>query len=150
VKGSATVGGPNGHRSNGSEIEGRPDPQLKAGVPDRVPNGVARRGARRVQTECPTGPDGVARWGVRRGRTRCPAGWADGVGRRGGQTGCPTGPNGVPDGARRDAQQGRTRCAKGGQTWWPDGMPDGARRVPRHFLNATSSATSFLNAMSPV
>jgi hypothetical protein len=40
VKGSATVGGPNGHRSNGSEIEGRPNPQLKPGGPD----GGARRG----------------------------------------------------------------------------------------------------------
>jgi hypothetical protein len=33
-------------------------------------------------------------------------------------------------------------------------VPDGAKRVPRHrprhFLNATSSATSFLNAMSLV
>jgi hypothetical protein len=65
--------GPNGHRSNGSEIEGRPDPRLKAGVPDGMPDGgrtgcptgwpdgVARRGARRGQTECPTGPDGARR-----------------------------------------------------------------------------------------
>jgi hypothetical protein len=83
VKGSATVGGPNGHRSNGSEIEGRPDPQFKTGVPDGVPDGVARRGARQV--------------------------------------------------ARR-----------GGQTGWPDGVPNRAGR------GATSSATSFLNAMSPV
>jgi hypothetical protein len=82
------VGGPNGHRSNGSEIEGRPDARLKTGVP----NGVARRGAQRGRTGCPTG----------------------------GQTGCLV------------------------------GVPDGAKRVPRHFLNATSSATSFLNAMSPV
>jgi hypothetical protein len=52
MKGSATVGGPNGHRSNGLEIEGRPDPRLKAGVPDGVPDGVARRGGQ-------TGPDGV-------------------------------------------------------------------------------------------
>jgi hypothetical protein len=36
VKGSATVGGPNGHRSNGSDIEGRPDPRLNAGVEERV------------------------------------------------------------------------------------------------------------------
>jgi hypothetical protein len=57
VKGSATVGGPNGHRSNGSEIEGRPDPRLKAGVPDGVPDGVARQGG---QTGWPDGvPDGV-------------------------------------------------------------------------------------------
>jgi hypothetical protein len=39
VKSNATVGGPNGHRSNGSEIEGRPDPRLKTGVPDGMPNG---------------------------------------------------------------------------------------------------------------
>jgi hypothetical protein len=44
------VEGPNGHRSNGSEIEGRPDPRLKTGVPDGVPDGVARRGAQRGQT----------------------------------------------------------------------------------------------------
>jgi hypothetical protein len=82
-EGSTTVGGPNGHRSNGSEIEGRPDPRLKAGMPDGVPDWVARRGARRGQTECLDGvPDGArrsARWG---------------------QTGCL---DGVPDGARRSA-----------------------------------------------
>jgi hypothetical protein len=63
VKGSATVGGLNGHRSNGSEIEGRPDPRLETRVPDvgarRGPNGV---------------PDGV------------PDGWPDGVPDKG-QTG---------------------------------------------------------------
>jgi hypothetical protein len=137
-EGSATVGGPNGHRSNGSEIEGRPDPRLKAGVPDG-----ARRGG---QTGCPTGLDGVPRRGARRGQT----GWPDGVARRGarrGWTGCPTGPDGV---ARRGA---RRVARRGGHTGCPMG-PDGARRVPRHwprqFLNATSSATSFLNAMLPV
>jgi hypothetical protein len=83
-EGNATVGGPNGHRSNDSEIEGRPDPRLKAGVLDGVPDG---------------------------GRTGCQTGWPDGVDRRG-QTGCPTGPNGVPDGwpdgvARRGARQGQ-------------------------------------------
>jgi hypothetical protein len=86
VKGSATVGGPNGHQSNGSEIEGRPDPRLKAGVPD----GVARRSARQGQTRCLDGvPDGAGR-GARRVAKRCS------------QTGCPTGgqtgwPEGVPD-----------------------------------------------------
>jgi hypothetical protein len=67
------VEGPNGHRSNGSEIEGRPDPRLKMGVLDGVPDGVARRGARRVARRCgqtgyPTGPDGVPD-GARRGET---------------------------------------------------------------------------------
>jgi hypothetical protein len=68
VKGSATVGGPNGHRSNSSEIEGQPDPRLETGVPDRgarwgpdgVPDGIPDGG----QTGCPTGgqtgwPDGM-------------------------------------------------------------------------------------------
>jgi hypothetical protein len=101
-EGSATVGGPNGHRSNGSEIEGRPDPRLKAGVPDGVPDRVAKRGARRGQAGCPTGAGRGARRG---GQT----GWADGVPDRArrsvrrGQTGCSTGPDGVPDGARRGA-----------------------------------------------
>jgi hypothetical protein len=72
VKGSATVGGPNGHRSNGSEIEGRPDPRLKAGVPDGVPDG----GRKGCQTGCPTGAGRGARRG---GQT----GWPDGVARRG-------------------------------------------------------------------
>jgi hypothetical protein len=36
--------GGNGHRSNGSEIEGRPDPRLKTRVPDGVPDGRAGRG----------------------------------------------------------------------------------------------------------
>jgi hypothetical protein len=124
VKGSTTVRGPNGHRSNGSEIEGRQDPRLKAGVLDGVPSGVGRRGG---QTGCLDGVLDGARRGAQRGRTGCPTG---------GQTGWPDGvPNGWPDGVPNG---------------WPDGVLDGARRVPRHFLNATSSATSFLNAMSPV
>jgi hypothetical protein len=157
VKGSTTVGGPNGHRSNGSEIEGRPDPRLKAGVPNGVldgagrgarrdgqtgwPDGVVRWGARRGQMECPTGPDGVARRGARRG----PDGVPGGVGRRGGQTGC-------RDEARRSARRGQTGCPTG-----PDGVPDGwpdgvarwgARRVARRGARrgqtgATSLATSF-------
>jgi hypothetical protein len=64
------VGGPNGHRSNGSEIEGRPDPRLKAGVSDGVRTGCPTGG----QTVWPDGvpdgwPDRVARWGARRGQT---------------------------------------------------------------------------------
>jgi hypothetical protein len=85
VKGSATVGGLNGHRSNGSEIEGRPDPRLKTGVP-----AGARRSARR-------GLDG----GARRG----PDGVPDRAG-RGGQTGWPPGPDRVPNGAGRGGQTG--------------------------------------------
>jgi hypothetical protein len=94
VKGSATVGGPNGHRSNGSEIEGRPDPRLKTGVPDEVPDGVPNRG-----------------------RTGCLTGWPDGMSRRGGQTGCPTGPDGVPDGWPNGvASWGARQVARRGQT----------------------------------
>jgi hypothetical protein len=38
--GQRAVGGPNGHRFNGSEIEGRPDPRLETRVPDGVPDGL--------------------------------------------------------------------------------------------------------------
>jgi hypothetical protein len=38
------VGGPNRHRSNGSEIEGQPDPRLETRVPDGVLDGRAGRG----------------------------------------------------------------------------------------------------------
>jgi hypothetical protein len=77
VKDSATVGGPNGHRSNGSEIEGRPDPRLETRVPDGGRTGVPDRGRTGCQTGCPTGsqtrwPDGVARRGARRGQMECP------------------------------------------------------------------------------
>jgi hypothetical protein len=68
------VRGPNGHRSNGSEIEGRPDPRLET----REPN----RGARRGLDGMPDGVPDEAGRGARR------------VARRGGQTGCPTGPDG--------------------------------------------------------
>jgi hypothetical protein len=62
----------------------------------------------------------------------------------GSKQGCRTGSG---RGARRVARRcGQTGCPTGGQIGWPDGVPDGARRVPRHFL----TATSFLNAMSPV
>jgi hypothetical protein len=89
-------------------------------------DGVARRGARRGQT-------GVPRWGARRGQTECPTG-LDGV------------PNGAGWGARQVARRcGQTGCLTGGETGWPDGVLDGAKRVPRHFLNATSSATSFFD-----
>jgi hypothetical protein len=52
----------------------------------------------------------------------------------GGQTECPTGPDGVPNGAGRGARRGQT-----------DAMLSATS-----FFIATSSATSFLNAMSPV
>jgi hypothetical protein len=86
------VGGPNGHRSNGSEIEGRPDPRLKMGVPDGMPDGG--------RTGWPDGVPDRARWSARHGQTGCPTG-PDGVS-NGGQLGCPTGgqmgwPDGVPD-----------------------------------------------------
>jgi hypothetical protein len=34
------VGGPNGHRSNGSEIEGQSDRRLETRVPDEVLDGL--------------------------------------------------------------------------------------------------------------
>jgi hypothetical protein len=77
VKGSATVGGPNGHQSNSSEIEGQPDPRLET----RVPDGGARRGPDGVpdegQTGCLTGPDGVPN-GAGRDARRGPDGVPDG------------------------------------------------------------------------
>jgi hypothetical protein len=60
-----------------------------------------------------------------------------------GQTGWP---DGEPDGvARRGGQTGS-------QTGWPDRWPDGVARrgARRGQTGAMSSATSFLNAMSPV
>jgi hypothetical protein len=98
VKGSATVGGPNGHRSNGSEIEGRPDPQLETRVPDRVPDGRARWGSSDggQDERLPNlwlqimVPDAVPNGGPDGGRTG---------GQTGCQTGCPTGPDRVPDGS---------------------------------------------------
>jgi hypothetical protein len=98
VKGSATVEGPNGHRSNGSEIEGRPDTRLET----RVPDGGARRG-----------PDGVAKRGAQPG---WPNGVPDGAkrGARRGQTECPTGPDGVPNRAGRGARRVARRVAKQG------------------------------------
>jgi hypothetical protein len=75
VKGSATVRGPNGYRSNGSEIEGQPDPRLKTEVPDGGRTGMPDGGRTGCQTGCPTGwPDGGARRGARRGQTGCPTG----------------------------------------------------------------------------
>jgi hypothetical protein len=124
VKGSATVGGPNGHRSNSSEIEGRPDPQLETRVPDGVPNRRAGRGRSDggqderlpnlwLQIMVPDGvpdggPDGVLDGGPMRGQT------------------------GGPTRARRGARWGQTECSMGAMS------------------SAMSSATSFLNAMSPV
>jgi hypothetical protein len=61
--------GPNGHRSNGSEIEGQPDPRLETRVPDGVPDG-GRTGARRgCQTGAKRDAQRVARRGARRGQT---------------------------------------------------------------------------------
>jgi hypothetical protein len=83
--GHPMVRGPNGHRSNCSEIEGRPDPRLETKVLDGVPDGRARRGCSdgghderlpnlRLQIMVPDGvPDG-ARQSARRGLTEYPTG----------------------------------------------------------------------------
>jgi hypothetical protein len=130
VKGSATVRGPNGHRSNSSEIEGRPDPRLETRMSDGVPDGRARRGSSTVDRMNACQIYGSKSWC----RTGCEMGCemgcsigSDGgpdTGPDGGETGCQMGPDGVLDGARRGARRGQT--------------------------GAMSSATSFLNAMFPV
>jgi hypothetical protein len=126
VKGSATVRGPNGHRSNSSEIEGRPDPRLETRMSDGVPDGRARRGSSTVDRMNACQIYGSKSWC----RTGCEMGCSIGsdggpdTGPDGGETGCQMGPDGVLDGARRGARRGQT--------------------------GAMSSATSFLNAMFPV
>jgi hypothetical protein len=116
VKDNATVGGPNGHRSNGSEIEGRPDPRLETRVPDGVPDGRARQGSLTADMMNACQIYGSKSW--------CPTGCPTGAGRGSGRgldgvpDGCPTGPDGRPD-------RGPDRVL--------DGVPDWARREPCHF-----------------
>jgi hypothetical protein len=107
VKGSTTVGGPNGHRSNGLEIEGRPDPRLKTSVPDEVPDGRARRGSSTT--------DRMNACQIYSSKSWCRTGCSTGAGR--GPDGVP---DGVPDGAGRGARRGPDRV--------PDWVPDGARQ----------------------
>jgi hypothetical protein len=101
------------------------------------------RGARRGPDGCQTGwPDGGGQTEGQTGPDGVLEGWPDGVARRGarrGQKECMTGPDGVPNGAGRGARRGL------------DGVPNGAGQGARQGqTDAMSSATSFLNAMSPV
>jgi hypothetical protein len=111
VKGSATVGGPNGHRSNGSEIEGRRDPRLETRVPDGVPDRRARRDSSMADRMNACQIYGSKSWC----RTRCQTGAGRGA-KRDAQRGRTRGQTGGPTGARRDARRGARR----GQTG-PDG-----------------------------
>jgi hypothetical protein len=116
------VGGPNGHRSNGSKIEGRLDPQLETSVPNGVPDGRARLGSSTADRMSTCQIYGSKSWC----RMGCPMGAG-----RGARQGARRGPNGmlvgVPDGARRSGRRGQTECLTG-----PDGVPDGARWEPCH------------------